>query len=316
MSPSSQACAKTQRQLRAYALGTLGARAAGRVERHLAACAACRDCLEKERQELAVLDGLEDAEPGRDLTAAVMAKLSVPARGSDKARNRGLTTALVGLAAVCLVAAIILPALSRAREAARRESSQNNLKQIGIALKMYACEKDGLYPPLTPVEGVWMMDLARLYPDYMNDPRVLVNPKLPDAEDVSAELVQALGQDPPDFERATRLAARSYCYLGWIVENQEDIERLVNARETLSATGPDADLVLEGKRFVRFREEIGDAEAAPGLPVAFENLDILDTRKPPGANVLYADGHVGFVRLGQGFPVSEEVREALASPSP
>jgi prepilin-type processing-associated H-X9-DG protein len=34
-------------------------------------------------------------------------------------------------------------------------------------------------------------------------------------------------------------------------------------------------------------------------------------RDPDGANVLYLDGHVDYVRFGSQFPVTEEMREVL-----
>jgi len=54
---------------------------------------------------------------------------------------------LVVVAIIAILAAMLLPALSQARERARTATCINNLKQIGLAFEMYKLDFDEYYPP-------------------------------------------------------------------------------------------------------------------------------------------------------------------------
>ncbi|OVE77146.1 hypothetical protein BVX99_03475 [bacterium F16] len=53
---------------------------------------------------------------------------------------------LVVVAIIAILAGMLLPVLSKAREKARRSTCIGNLKQIGLACFMYANDNDGLFP--------------------------------------------------------------------------------------------------------------------------------------------------------------------------
>jgi len=88
-------------------------------------------------------------------------------------RKKGFTLIelLVVIAIIAILAAMLLPVLSRAREQARRGVCLSNLKQIGTSLHMYAQDYEEMFPIMPAVGGfvytIQMLNL--LVPDYCED---------------------------------------------------------------------------------------------------------------------------------------------------
>ena len=169
---------------------------------------------------------------------------------------------LVVIAIIGILAAMLLPALTMAREKGRRAACLNNLKQIGLGIAMYADNYNGRMP----------LDLASnptLPGSYNLLSNVITSAKIFACPSDSAAKSQA---SYPLTNSATSMGI-SYSYsVGLIWQDQPDsVIALDRMGKSVTAAG-----YTKGAKW-------SSSGSAPGAP-----------HKDAGGNVLYNDGHASW----------------------
>jgi prepilin-type processing-associated H-X9-DG protein/prepilin-type N-terminal cleavage/methylation domain-containing protein len=196
-------------------------------------------------------------------------------------RPRGAFTLielLVVIAIIAVLASLLLPALARAKEKGRQAACMSNLRQIGLALRMYAEDNNGWLPTTTHggnTNASWIYQLAG---QLANVDRIRICPS--------------------DPKREERLTARAASYT-------------LNEYTAVDLTDPFGRLLETYRRLDRLRFPSGTIttfEIADAVGVNVMNdhthsrkwtngwsavtADIQPKRHGSSANYLFADGHV------------------------
>jgi len=227
--------------------------------------------------------------------------------------------ATAGVLAIVLLL-VALPLGRRAAEARGRSGCADNLKRIGLALKMYAGENRGVFPPTSPIAHNWVPDPAVLFPEYLTEPGVFICPGSPFATD---RTFTRLGPGPR--HRAPEcITSLFYVYTGFAITDDETAFALYQACLDSPVGAPDGRMVPVVKP-VFDGAPPGGGMGQAGIPVVWDRVGLRDGdfshRAPLGGNVLHMDGHVAFIPFdhqnnSRYFPMTQIAAETFGSVVP
>ncbi len=210
----------------------------------------------------------------------------------NKKHGFTLIELLVVITIITLLVSILMPGLANAKLQAKRVVSANNMRQIGIALEMYAADNRGYFPETShgavdPEAKSWVFTLSKYIAD-VDEVRICpADPKRQERLEnkVSSYVLNeyiAVGNTDP----FGRMVGKSYRNKDRLKRPTETITTFIGAND-LSAS------ITSDHTHSRLW-----FQPAPNVPWDTLQKDIQVDRFKTGTLFLYADSHVDMVDKG------------------
>jgi len=198
----------------------------------------------------------------------------------NRVKGFTLIELLVVIAIIAILAAILFPVFARARENARRSSCQQNIRQIGLAIKQYLSDYDESFPQVSVLAGpdtsLTPWGWADACQPYVRNTQLFQCPS--DSAQPGPGAFTGSDANYTDYFYNSKLSG----------QNESALQYIASTVMLGDGTPGNATLAADGEPASGDIAAIEQAGTSTGVGAATRHLD--------GANYAFADGHVKWLK--------------------